>query len=84
MEVKKYDISLNDSFAIKGIALILLLIHHLFYVQHGYYADFDIAGYGVVQQIGIASKACVAVFVFLGTVWLRSIKIEIFLYGIFM
>lgn len=65
MEVKKYDISLNDSFAIKGIALILLLIHHLFYVQHGYYADFDIAGYGVVQQIGIASKACVAVFVFL-------------------
>lgn len=63
--MKKYDISLNDSFAIKGIALILLLIHHLFYVQKGYYVDFDIAGYGVVQQIGIASKSCVAIFVFL-------------------
>lgn len=58
-------LSLRDTNALKGIALLLLLIHHLFYINNGLYDDITIAGRGVVQTIGQWSKICVAIFVFL-------------------
>lgn len=43
-----------------------MLIHHLFYLDEmrPYYDDIIIHGHGLVNQIGIFSKLCVAVFVF--------------------
>ena len=59
------SLTLRDTNILKGIALILLLIHHLFYIDNGLYDDITIAGRGVVQTIGLWSKICVAIFVFL-------------------
>lgn len=58
-------LSIRDTNALKGIALLLLLIHHLFYIDNGMYDDISIAGRGIVQTIGLWSKICVAIFVFL-------------------
>lgn len=59
-------LSLDDSFALKGIALILLLTHHLFYIQKGLYDDIMIgSNHGVANMMGSCSKFCVAIFVFL-------------------
>lgn len=43
-----------------------MLIHHLFYSEASrlLYDDFTIHGLGVVNQIGILGKVCVAIFVF--------------------
>lgn len=60
------QLSLNDSNTLKGIALLLLLIHHLFYIQKGLYNDIQLIGkHCIVNEIGIFSKVCVAIFVFL-------------------
>lgn len=44
-----------------------MLIHHLFYSEAARlrYDDFIVHGYGIVNQIGIFSKLCVAIFVFI-------------------
>lgn len=55
------ELTKEDTLFLKGIALVLLLAHHLFYEQTGFYADFR----GVVHEIGLFSKLCVAIFVFL-------------------
>ena len=58
------ELSLYDTTDLKGVA-ILLLAHHLFYQGIGYN---DIHLYGshyLVKEIGIVSKLCVAIFVFL-------------------
>lgn len=59
------DLSLKESNFLKGIALLLLLIHHLFYIQNGQYDDVTIIGYGAVHIFGLFCKVCVAIFVFL-------------------
>ncbi len=59
------DLSLKESNSLKGIALILLLIHHLFYIQKGQYDDVYIGNYGIINILGIICKVCVAIFVFL-------------------
>lgn len=52
-----YSISLNDTNAVKGIAIIAMLLHHLFYSN---------PEYGVfVHEIGLVGKICVAMFLFL-------------------
>ena len=58
-------LSLRDTNVLKGIALLLLLIHHLFYIDNGLYDDITLAGQGIVQTIGLWSKVCVSIFVFL-------------------
>lgn len=59
-------LSLQDSNAIKGIALIFLLIHHLFYAGN---MPVDTimtrGGHSIVQLVGIWCKVCVSLFVFL-------------------
>lgn len=59
------DLTRQDTEIIKGIALMLLLIHHLFYIPNGRFAEFSIMGCDVVNLIGQACKVCVPLFVFL-------------------
>lgn len=59
------ELSLKESNFLKGIALILLLIHHLFYQNNGMFDDIPIGRYHLVNMIGLACKVCVAIFVFL-------------------
>lgn len=58
-------LAVDDTNALKGIALLLLLCHHLFYIQKGEYTDIYFANFGIIQEFGIACKVCVAIFVFL-------------------
>ena len=52
-----YSISKDNTLALKGIAIVAMLLHHLFYTH---------SEYGVsVQQIGLIGKVCVALFLFL-------------------
>lgn len=60
----KISISHQDTNALKGIALLLLLIHHCLYTGEGY-DDVMLIGHPVFQNIGQFSKLCVALFVFL-------------------
>ena len=65
MKNNSLELSLNDTMLLKGVALLLLLAHHLFYQGIGYN---DIHLYGshyLVKEIGIVPKLCVAIFVFL-------------------
>lgn len=56
----------TDSNVLKGVALIFLLIHHLFYIRNGKFDDIEIYnGEGLVNMIGQACKVCVPMFVFL-------------------
>ncbi len=59
-------LSKKDTNTLKGFALILLLIHHLFWKQNGLYDDIRLTdSFYLVNQIGILSKVCVTIFVFL-------------------
>lgn len=59
-------LSLSDSNVLKGVALLLLLCHHLFSSQNGGFDDVHLyKDHYLVQDIGIACKLCVAIFVFL-------------------
>lgn len=51
---------------LKGWGILLMLLHHLFYSEElrPLYDDVTIHGVGIVNQLGIISKLCVAVFVF--------------------
>jgi len=57
MNTIDYSISLNETNAVKGIAIIAMLLHHLFYTHPEF-------GF-VVHQIGLIGKVCVAMFLFL-------------------
>ena len=61
----KFKLSIADSTQLKGIALLLLLLHHLFYINDGTYDDIVILGHGVIQMVAQIAKVCVAIFVFL-------------------
>lgn len=52
-----YRISLNETNAIKGIAIIAMLVHHLFY-EHPEYGE-------STYQLALIGKVCVAMFLFL-------------------
>lgn len=56
-ETIDYRLSLNDTIALKGVAIIAMLCHHLFFQESAY-------GVGI-QQFGIVCKVCVAIFLFL-------------------
>lgn len=60
-------ISKRNSLIIRGGAILLMLIHHLFYspASRELYDDVIVSGIGLVNQLGIFSKVCVAIFVFL-------------------
>jgi len=59
-------LSRNDSLELKGVGIIMMLIHHLFYIQNGEYDDICLFGnIYLVQEIGVFCKLCVSLFVFL-------------------
>lgn len=66
MKNNSLELSLYYTTDLKGVAILLLLLaHHLFYQGIGYN---DIHLYGshyLVKEIGMVSKLCVAIFVFL-------------------
>lgn len=62
----KKQLTLDDTNVLKGIAILLMLVHHLFYPQNGYFSDIHLyKDYYLVEQIGLFSKVCVSFFVFL-------------------
>lgn len=65
MEQVRLNLTLRESNALKGIALMMLLIHHLFYIDNGMWDDMTIGHYKLAHCLGVACKACVALFVFL-------------------
>ena len=59
-------LSIQDTKVLKGIALLLLLFHHLFYVNNGLFDDIQLnANHYLVNDLGKCAKLCVAIFVFL-------------------
>lgn len=56
----------RNSMIIRGGGILLMLIHHLFYSKwsQDYYDDIVVHGIALVNQLGIFSKLCVAIFVF--------------------
>lgn len=64
--IKSDLLSKNDTMVLKGIALLLLLCHHLFYTNAGLFDDIHLFGsHYLVQEIGKFSKVCVTMFVLL-------------------
>lgn len=59
-------LSKRNSLVLKGGGILLMLFHHLFYSEWSrpLYDDITIHGVGLVNQLGIFSKLCLAVFVF--------------------
>lgn len=58
-------LSIQETNVIKGIALIFLLWHHLFYTGDMPVDDIIIGQYKLVLTTGVWCKVCVAIFVFL-------------------
>lgn len=63
-DIQVSSLSINDTLALKGIALIMLLCHHCLYTGE-IYDDLIIAGKPCFQYLGKFCKLCVAIFVFL-------------------
>ncbi len=60
------NMSVQDTNVLKGLAILLLLCHHLFYVQNGLFDDLHLYGdHYLVNELGKFSKLCVVLFVFL-------------------
>lgn len=57
----------RKSLIIRGGGILLMLTHHLFYSKwsQAYYDDIVVHGTALVNQLGVFSKLCVAIFVFL-------------------
>ena len=64
-EKRDTHLSVQNSKALKGLALMLLLVHHLFWISNGLYDDITVAHHGVINELGKSCKLCVAIFVFL-------------------
>ncbi len=59
------SLSLKDTNILKGIALIMLLWHHLFFSHNGLYTEFCVGKYVMVEMFARICKLCVAIFVML-------------------
>lgn len=75
-----FKLSLQDSIRLKGIALLLLLWHHLFYSSNSAYTECYAAGVAIINTTGLMAKVCVALFVFLSgyglTVQTQKLKLR--------
>ena len=61
---QRVSLTLQDTEILKGIAVLLLLFHHLFFEGVGF-DDLYVGQIPLVQTFGEQSKLCVAIFVFL-------------------
>ena len=69
---KLRELSIMDTNVLKGVALLILLFHHLWYQD----ANADLNRNGILdgmepylQLVSISGKICVAIFVFFIRVW---------------
>lgn len=63
---KIFSLTIDDTLFLKGVAIVLMLLHHLFYVRQELYDDIHLFGHHyLVNEIGQFGKVCVAIFVFL-------------------
>lgn len=63
---KIFALTIDDTLFLKGVAIVLMLLHHLFYVRQELYDDILLLGHhNLVNEIGQFGKVCVAIFVFL-------------------
>ena len=65
-------LTLDDSMFLKGVAILLVLFHHLFYKQYGLYDDFTVGGFNVVQSVSYQCTFSISVFAFLTAYGLTS------------
>lgn len=69
-----FNLTLSDTNFLKGVAIVLMLLHHLFYVRQELYDDVLLIGhYNLVNEIGQFGKVCVAIFVFLSGYGLQKV-----------
>ncbi len=59
------SLSLKDTNVLKGVALMMLLWHHLFYSRNGLYAEINIGSIELSETFAKVCKLCVSIFVFL-------------------
>lgn len=70
-KVQQLSLSVSDTQILKGIAILLLLCHHLFYEGIGF-NDIYIGQIPLIKTFGQNAKLCVAIFVFLSGYGLMS------------
>lgn len=64
--MSKLKLSIFDTNTLKGIALMLLLFHHIFYVNEGNFSDITIGHTEMINTVAVNfCKLCVSLFVFL-------------------
>ena len=74
VNTKIFNLTLSDTNFLKGVAIVLMLLHHLFYVRQELYDDVLLIGhYNLVNEIGQFGKVCVAIFVFLSGYGLQKV-----------
>lgn len=59
------SLSLKDTNILKGVALMMLLWHHLFYTRNGMYTELCVGKYELAEMFARICKLCVAIFVML-------------------
>ena len=63
--MEKRFLLLQDTNVFKGLAIMLMLWHHLFYIDNGLYEDFVISqNFKIILHTGQFAKLCVCIFVF--------------------
>lgn len=63
---EKFCLSPSETNVLKGIAILMLLWHHLFYTNSSLYDGFIFSyGHNLVQELARQLKMCVGIFVFL-------------------
>ncbi len=65
MNFMKNSFNISDTNQAKGIALFMLLWHHLFLTTNSDYSTIEIAGVDIVHWLAVLFKWCVGIFVFL-------------------
>ncbi len=58
------EYSREDTNQMKGIALLLLLFHHLFYIRNGLFTEFQVGETELISFIAWLCRVCVGIFVF--------------------
>lgn len=81
-------ISKNNSLIIKGIAIIMMIVHHLFSfpdrINEDYISIYKLGGMPIEYFIGIIGKCCVSIFLFIGGYGLyRTYESNVDYYSIF-
>lgn len=67
------EFSVRDTNIAKGIALCLMLVHHLFYKDYIYVSDIYIYGHQICNTLSYYSKVCLAMFVILSGYGLNEV-----------